>query len=450
MVVNVDGRNYVRPTAEAVAIDFLPGGTAMGPPIGGVWFEHRDPPPLPGSPNDRWLIWVRYGQPMAWTQDRGDPYLRFGHEGTVSRTDPCMSVRVKEPVLISANLVINWSYRDLEFSFLRSPGRISADMISGEMGSLLDRVEEPAMVRFTPESRQLAEQLEAELPQFYLPRTITAERGYPHQLARFLGEAPDLIRLEVHGAPPLPGLRVAPGGSLDAGLFLHDDMWHEIWRNKQSVAVPDTALGMSYLVEVSPGQYHYTLEARETAPDSVPRPLGRTRHPVLAERFDRDRLSVSDLLLANDIIPRASNVTRRDQLQIEPSRTLRFRSGEPVHVYFEIYGLERDGQGGARYRLDVEVVELPPPGSPPGLLKRITGVLLDRFRRGERAPLDSSTGWERSVEAVAASDRVPDFFELRLPAARAAEYQVRITVTDLVGETTAETARGFRVTGDAG
>lgn len=287
--------------------------------------------------------------------------------------------------------------------------------------------------------------LEVELPEFYRPRTITALLGYVHQVARFRGAEPRLSRIEVYGVPPLERLGVEPDGGVQLGLFLHDHAWHLAWHDKRDVVARDPVLGVSYAVDVDPGRYHYTLEARRSGPDSVPRPLARTRLGIEAEEYPDDRVSLSDLLLADAITPRVPSVTRRDELVMEPSRTLVFRPGDPVHVYFEIYGLAADAEGWAHYRAELVVSDSA--GQTPGLIERLTRGEKELFSRDAGAERAAQQSWERTVSPDPDDDRAAEYLTLELPPLREGVHRVRIKVTDLRSGHTTERHRDFIVYG---
>lgn len=381
-----------------------------------------------GMDTDRGLVHVRLGEPDDWRQSHSEG----SGAGYTSGSD---SIRPGETLFLGSFTVrplpvrVLWLYQPREDDRFAGREHISA------------------MLRFNREAGRRSARLENlqtlnNLPtDFYRPRTITGVASYAHQVARFRGGEPHLSRIEVYGRPPLRALRTGPGDGLDVGFFLYDRAWHLGFQDRQAVPVRDTVLNVTYRIEVHPGLYYYSLEARETAPDSLPRPLARARLGVLAEEYPRDRVSLSDLLIADEITPRVPSVTRRDELVIEPSRTLVFRPGDPVSLYFEVYGLVPDRDGWGHYRAEVVVSDSA--NRSLGLVERLTRGVQELFRRGTDSVTRQS--WERTVQLDRQDDRVADYLTVGLPELRPGVYRARIKVTDLRNGSTAQRVRDFIV-----
>jgi hypothetical protein len=283
--------------------------------------------------------------------------------------------------------------------------------------------------------------LRDELPQFYRPRMITGWLPYVHQTARFRGEEAGMARVEIFGAPPDSALDVPAGDSLEAGLFFHDRIWQLTWLDKQTIEVGPAAPRLSYRVELLPGRYFYTLEARQSGPDSVPRPLARKRLELAAEEFPRGRLALSDLLLADQIAPLAEVVASRDDVHIVGSPSMVFQPGDTVHVYFEVYGLQPDAAGTARFRAELAVTDSVGRRS---VVERI-GLSVQRLLRRDTASRPGSMSWNRTVVLNAEDDRVPEFLALSLPPLPEGLYRITLTVTDLNSDGATEASRLFTI-----
>jgi hypothetical protein len=155
----------------------------------------------------------------------------------------------------------------------------------------------------------------------------------------------------------------------------------------------------------------------------VARPAARTREALSVPGFPDDRLGVSDLLLADALRPLAERPERREELGIVPSRTLRFRRGEPVHVYFEVYGLETDSEGVARYRVEFAVED----AEERNLVQRIARGVVELFSgTGDQEP---RVVWERTVRLT--GDRSIEYISVGLPPLDEGTYRMRLQVTDL-------------------
>ncbi len=363
-----------------------------------AWAELKFGDPTTGRrgwESDRGEIWVRYGRPWRWYQcSYGGPrstYWSYGRRG---------------PVFVFA-------------------------------GSLTYR-----HARLTDVARWQANQLAVRAPELYRPVTVTTAFEMPHQLVRFRGSEPDLTRVEIYAAPPLDSLEAAPGTALHGGIFVFDPDYRPLWSHRDTVAVADVPVGLSYTLDLEPAEYRYGVEARTIGPESGARPAARARESLEIPGFPPGELRVSDLLLADAIRPLEPSPDRREELRIWPSRTLRFASGAPVHLYFEIYGLATDDEGLARYRVELAVED----ARQRNVVERVLRGVVELFSRGrEREPRVS---WERVV--AVSGDRAMDYLSVELPALDPGEYVVRLQLTDFATAVTVERERRFRIDEEAG
>ncbi len=286
-------------------------------------------------------------------------------------------------------------------------------------------------------SKFVADDLAVEHPQLYQPRAIAAIHEYPHQLVRFRGAEPEYSRLEIYSAPPVALLDADTGASLETGAFLFDRSFHELWSRRLSAPVGERAVALSYEVEVPAGRYNYALEARRESEANEPRPVARMRDSLTVAGFPEGRLSISDILLADALRPLRERPERREELRIWPNRTLRVGVDEPVSLYFEVYGLQTDADGLARYRVELAVED----AEQRNVVERIARGVTELFRRGgEREP---QVSWERTV--VLEGDRSMEYVTVDLRSLEPGARKVRVTITDLLVGTTATMERQFVV-----
>lgn len=286
-------------------------------------------------------------------------------------------------------------------------------------------------------SGMVAADLDALSPTAYQPKSVSAVHDLPLQLVRFRGSLPSLTRVEIYASPPLDSLAALSGADLETGVFVFDQGREELWSDRRIVRVVSGQVHLRYEFEVPRGVFHYGAEARLAAPESMARPAARARDRLEVEGFPPGRLSVSDLLLARNITEKKPSPRSREELEIEPARTLSFRAGEPVSVYFEAYDVEAgvDGTGGYRAELSVE------DRNQDGLLRRIVSTWLPSASRREQE--ETRVTWERRLSTP--SDRTADYLELRIPDAEPGDYGIRLRLTDLVSGSVAETLRVFRI-----
>lgn len=352
-----------------------------------AWAQVRFSAPrsgLQGWETARGDIWIRYGRPPSRSQEGYGTGVAFGDRG--SREE-------------------RWSYGPNGPTFVFERSLTSRFALHSEASAVA------------------AADLEAARPEFYRPRTVTDLHPLPLQLARFRGEIPSTVRIEIYAEPPIRGLGADPGTELETGIFVFGPDWSPLWRRTRLVEVARTPVRLDYSFEVAWGRYLYGLEARPQGDESEPRPLSRARGRVDVPGFRPGELSVSDLLLADSIGTRTDAALEgRQGLRIEPSRTLEFAPGGSVHIYFEIYGLEEGDDGLAQYSATLMVEKPEEPGLLTRVLARIPGVSGEDERQAR-------VSWERVVEID--GDRVPDFFAFNLPEVEAGRYVASLRIRDL-------------------
>ncbi|MFC2075986.1 GWxTD domain-containing protein [candidate division KSB1 bacterium] len=149
---------------------------------------------------------------------------------------------------------------------------------------------------------------------------------------------------------------------LDRGLFIWDKDAGEVFRkldidsiatHGQSGDPVETALEYEEIVPLSAGRYRISMEARER----VTMNTAVNRLEVVLPQYGHDSLQLSDILMADQIIPpRVSQYSREDiQIWNNPSRI--FSSKETIHAYFEIYNLKPDPDGRTSYRIETTLAE---------------------------------------------------------------------------------------------
>jgi GWxTD domain-containing protein len=358
-----------------------------------AWSELKFASPTAGErgwDSDRGRIWVRYGAPWRWYQC-------------------CYGTSL--PVRYAY-----WSYGETGPVFVFSRNRTYRKARISELAVRLER------------------QLEAETPEMYMPRTIPALMELPHQVARFRGDDPSLTRVEVYAGLDLAELAASPGDRVEAAFFMFDPAYRPVWGEPARVTVAEEVLGLTYRLEVVPGEYVYSLEARRVDADTVPRPAARSRETLEVPRFAGESLAVSDLLLASAIDARA-RVERRTDLRIAPLRTTDLRAGDPILLYFEIYGLADDGDGLARYRAALVVED----STRRNLAQRVLRGVQELVRGTQAAELR----WERT--APVRDGVAVDYLRIEAEALQPGTHVIRIRIEDAAGGGVAETARRVRV-----
>jgi len=340
-----------------------------------------------GSDSEQGAIRIRYGQPWRWYQccygGGRTAYWSYGPEGPLF------------------TITGNRTYRK---KLLDNPG--------------------------------LAFELEALMPELYSPKTVTAVHPLPHQVASFRSSDGAHTRVEIYAAPPVDSLHATEGARLQAGVFTFLEDYTPVWEGRTLADVTAGGVALTYRFDLPAGRYLYGLEARLDGPDSLPRPLAREREALDVPSYAPGALSVSDVLLASDSIrPAAPVVTRRDQLMITPLRGTAVPAGDPLHLYFEIYGLAAGEEDIGTYRAELSVEDSTRTNFAERLLRRGRDLLGIR-------EADPRLSWERQVTVA---ERIPEYITVEAPALDPGEYVIRLRLTDLVNGNEAERVRRVRV-----
>ena len=362
------------------------------------------------------LAWaeLKYAEPgsghRGWESDRGEIWIRYGRPWRAVKTDAIWGRRVV------------WAYGRTGpvFSFRKQRTRRTA--------------------YHTDQSAYFAADLEHEHPESYFPTMVTDFVDVPHQLARFRGSEPGHTRVEIYAEAPVEELEAEIGDTLDTGIFTFLEDYTPIWERRTPARATPGGVALTYRFELTPGWYRYGIEARAAGPEDLPRPAARARSTVATEGFPTGRLGLSDLLLAADTVrPTVTEPTRREELRIVPLRGDVVRTGSPVHVYFEVYGLAPDSAGLGTYRAELTVED----STRRNVVERLFRAGRDLIGLGTP---ETRVRWDRQVPVV--DDLVPEYISLEVADLEPGEYTIRVRLTDLATGQAAETARAIRVRRD--
>ena len=276
-------------------------------------------------------------------------------------------------------------------------------------------------------SKQMEEDVRAEMPAAY---TTSFELiDYPVQMARFRGAADTIIELDLYTEVPAEELLDEPD-ELALGIFVHAGSQHvRIYDRTLNISAPPEPQPLTYSLPLLDGRYMLSIEAR--APDGT---AARLREEVVLEPFPETVLALSDLVLANTIAPRVEEPIDRRGFAIRVNRRLEFEPDDPFAVYWEVYGLQVDGESFANYRVTIEVKD----AEGKGVLAKIVSL----FGSDDE---DLELTYERTVEVD--GDRVPEYMSLELADDEPGTYRLEIEVVDLLSDAKIVGERTFTVKG---
>jgi GWxTD domain-containing protein len=366
---------------------------------------------LRGWQTDQGIIYTRYGPPESIASFGAEPYVR-GNPYAVGRRSIIWSYGVDGPVFI----------------FRQMPGYLNA-RFAGDYKFIADNY------RYLQPARY------ANIPS--LPELL----DLPVQLARFRGDTPDEVVVEVHAALPLEGL--AQGldlrtGQIETGMFLLNEYGETIVRRVNTETLnyaesPDVDEFRSWRLVLAPaGPLVAAVEVR----DAVTWRAAAARETFTAYRFPEDSLSVSDILVADYVKPLVEDPKKRSDYEVWPNAALEYRSGEPVHIYYEIYGLQSDAEGFASYDVSIQVrVRSLTRG---GGLAALIGVLADAWGFSIVGDDRLELRYSRQVK-MEGRDRVTEYLSLDPQEVPAGRYEIRLRIWDNLGERMASSLRTFEV-----
>lgn len=376
---------------------------------------------------------LRFSAPEAglrgWETDRGIIYVRYGPPAEVASFAP-QTYDAGNPYAVGRRSII-WSYgsEGPVFVFRQMPGYLNA-RFAGDYQFIADnyRYLQPAKYDNIPS-----------LPELF---------DLPVQVTRFRGATPDEVAVEIHAAVPLVDL--AEGldldkGELETGLFVLDDVGEEIVREVSTDIIayaetPDLNEYRSWRLILPPGNLPLVL-AVETR-DEVTWRAAAARDTFTATRFPADSFAISDILAADLVRPLAEEPSSRSEYEILANAGLIFESGDPVHIYYEVYGLTPDPEGYASFdvSLQVRVKELHRGGGISALL----GLLADAWGFSILGDDRLELRYSRQVE-LSDADRVTEYLSLDPQEVPAGEYEIRVRIWDNVAEQMAARTRTFTV-----
>jgi GWxTD domain-containing protein len=379
---------------------------------------------------------LRFAEPAAglrgWETDRGITYIRYG--------PPTEIARVQRRIRDGAASTIIWVYGDggPVFMFRQNPGFFHAPFAGDyEWVAREARYLQPAAYRNIPALPVLLE--------------------IPVQLARFRGDSPQEVAVEIHSELPLDSLARdldLESGEIETGLFLLDLEGTELVRRVATrvleYADASTRNDLrSWRLILPPSD---KLVAAVEARDATTWRAAAARDTFTVEPFPDDSLSVSDILLADALRPLAADPVRRTDFDITPNPGRVYAPQQPVVIYYELYGLERDREGFASYEvsLAVKIKALDREGTLLGGDRnplQIIGLLADAWGFSPVGDDRLELRFSRELD-MRGRDRATEYHSLDLREAPPGEYEITLKIWDGLGKRLAQRTRKFTVTRD--
>lgn len=369
-----------------------------------------------GFETDRGGVYLRYGPPDVWAAfGRGRQSQRDAVEGLESERN-----------------TIVWLYRgpQLRFLFTMTPG-FARTTFSSDFRSYYEAQRNLFPVRFD------------NVPAVAEMDTILV------QFAQFRGQTLDSTDLGVFSLMPIGRMarRAAVGDlPISVAAVVRDGRMRTVARVRRDETIrAGDALQIerrSFRFSLLPAEYLLRVEAQLPSVERA----ARSTSLLSLRRYGTDSLMLSDVLVADRVAPRDSTFTRWTDFLVSPS-TGRFTPDAPVGLLWEIYNLQPDSTGTARYRIDLRITVKDIERR--GFAARILGGIGDAVGLSAKGDDEVALSYDREVTMGAGGHQV-EFLTVDLEDAPSATYGITVRVTDRVSGRAVEGRRQILVAPDAG
>lgn len=359
---------------------------------------------------------------VGWKTDRGIVHLRYGPPPVRATLAPETAESDAESL---ARVTTIWYYPETKLRFVfNGPPAFGIANFAGNFNAYQDNIRSITPARFDNVLARM---------QF---------DSIPLQAARFRGDAPGQTEVVVWAGVPtgrmLGDLDLSPAliefGSGFTGAEGRDD--GKLVRDSVRVRLDRAPREMVRRIvrRPAPGEYLARLEARQ--PDTGRGARGVLPVQVLA-RADTG-FSLSDLVIARSVRPRAEGARRLADFDVAANPAMTLAVGDTLALFWENYGARPDAQGTSKLRiaLTLTVLEL---DRGQGLFWKVIGGLYDLSGLSAKGDDQVVLTFDREFSGV--GDRMPSYLTLELGTAPFARYRLAVTVTDLITGRSATTSR---------
>lgn len=242
---------------------------------------------------------------------------------------------------------------------------------------------------------------------------------------------PDLSRLEVYLGVPLKEVMAGGGETFERGVALFDSTWTPIYRRLVPLGfdVDETDVEAGTLaidelaLQVPPGKYYLGLQINHPATHRQ----GGFIQELLVEEYGKPDLLMSDIELAGHVEP-DSTIVGKGGLRVIPLPSSTFKLGQPVIIYYEVYGLLPGDFGQTLYRVDYRIT---------AKKGKLSGIRVLRAL-GRLLGIVGKSVVTISYERTGSESDEHNYLEIDPGESKQGRYELTVTVTDLNSQQTAE------------
>ena len=232
-------------------------------------------------------------------------------------------------------------------------------------------------------------------------------------------------RLEVYVEVPLNQLSARKGvGRIERGIAVFDENWVTKYERVDTIDYqPSEEIGSTavseFAVNIPPGSYIVGTQLKDPATGRYGSSLRRL--DVTAYPFEE--LAMSDIQMAGEVYDDFVEAFKGG-LGIIPRLSRLYGKEKPVMFYYEIYGLVKDDFGQRRYRVEYHIA---PRTNQKPLVKVLRSV-------GKILGVEGEQTVTISTEQIGARPTENSYLEIDVSKSEPGDYDLSITVTDLVTE----------------
>jgi len=257
-------------------------------------------------------------------------------------------------------------------------------------------------------------------------RNPTNDLEFHFDAADFQGQN-ERSRLEVYYGVPLRSLvdSARMEGVVERGIALFDSTWTPVFRKVAGLpfAVTDLgqAMGGAIIVDelalnIKPGKYHLGVEVRDRDRNL----MGAYTRALEVESYAGTGLGLSDIEMAGSVVEDAEAKVKGGY-KVVPMPSGTYRPGQPVTIYYEVYGLIKDEFGQTHYEMEYQIS--PKKGKP------IAVTILRAI--GELMGIEEKKVVTISYEQKGKEMNEHNYLEIDVTGSESGRYELQVTVTDL-------------------
>jgi GWxTD domain-containing protein len=294
--------------------------------------------------------------------------------------------------------------------------------------------------RLAPEV--VAQRTTSSLPERYDISQGVTPLDFLYDLASFAGDDGQ-TRVEVYTG-------------ISVGQFLEEGVQDTVLSLERTAALADSGLNRVYRardlfrirvatgekgmvldqteLELPPGPYEMGVQIRQEGADKAQ----TYRQRLAVSDFSKGGLQVSDVQVARQVIEDPAEGSRfvKGTLQVVPAPGRAFFVGQPVYLYFEIYGLEKDDFGAVQYHI-MHTIRFKELGHVAVRALSRVGKLLGVGQGDQEVKIE--------YEQTGSETRLADYVALELGETGVGEYQVSVSVQDMKSKQTVVKEAFFRL-----